>query len=40
MYLQQLPQDHQIPERPTYIKDVSPALGLGSVAALAMAQAV
>ena len=25
LYLQQLPQGHQPPERPTYIKDVSPA---------------
>ena len=35
MYLQQLPTDHPTPERPTYIKDVSPAR-IDPIAALAM----
>ena len=39
IYLQQLSQNYQTLERPTYIKDVSPA-GNSPIAALAMAQLV
>ena len=39
MYLQQLPEDHQTPERPTYIQDMSPAR-IGPIAALPIAQPV
>ena len=37
IYVQQLPSDHLSPERPTYIKDVSPAR-VGPIAALAVAK--